>query len=81
MTKRDATAPNASAQEVLTDDTDLLREIVRSALQEILEAEMTEHVGAEPHERTQNRTGQRNGYKPRAHDAGRHHDADGAPGP
>ena len=65
MTKKYATTPLASAQEVLTDDTDLLREIVRSALQDILEAEMTEHVGARPHERTEGRTGQRNGHKPR----------------
>jgi len=26
---------------------------------------MTEHVGAAPYERTDTRTGQRNGYKPR----------------
>ena len=31
----------------------------------MLEAEMTEHVGAAPYERTDTRTGQRNGYKPR----------------
>ena len=30
-----------------------------------LEAEMTEHVGAAPHERTDARRGHRNGYKPR----------------
>ena len=64
MTKKNATTPLASAQEALLDAPDLVREIVRSALQEILEAEMTEHVGAARHERTQNRTGQRNGYKP-----------------
>lgn len=64
MTKKNATTPLASAQEALLDAPDLVREIVRSALQEILEAEMTEHVGAGRHERTQNRTGQRNGYKP-----------------
>src|SRR5680860_635244 len=34
-------------------------------LQEILEVEMTEHIGAEPHQRTASRTGNRNGYKPR----------------
>src|SRR5680860_1596260 len=34
-------------------------------LQEILEVEMTEHIGAEPHQRTASRTGHRNGYKPR----------------
>jgi putative transposase len=35
-------------------------------LQELLEAEMTEHIGAAPYERTERRTGHRNGYKPRA---------------
>jgi transposase-like protein len=65
MTKKDATTPPASTQELLTDSPDLLREIVRSALQDILEAEMTEHVGADRHERTARRTGQRNGHKPR----------------
>lgn len=65
MTRKDATTPLAATQEALMDAPDLLREIVRSALQEILEAQMTEHVGAERHERTSERTGQRNGYKPR----------------
>ena len=31
----------------------------------MLEAKMTEHIGAAPHERTDERKGQRNGYKPR----------------
>jgi transposase-like protein len=35
-------------------------------LQEVLEAEMTEHVGAAPYERVEGRTGRRNGHKPRA---------------
>ncbi len=30
-------------------------------LKEVLEAEMTEHIGAAPHERTEKRKGQRNG--------------------
>ena len=34
-------------------------------MQQILEAEMSEHIGAAPYERTDKRTGQRNGYKPR----------------
>jgi transposase-like protein len=53
-------------QEVLLDEPDFLRQIVERVLQEMLEAEMTEHIGAAPYERTQKRTGQRNGYKPRA---------------
>ena len=34
-------------------------------VQQVLETEMTEHIGAAPYERTERRTGQRNGYKPR----------------
>ena len=52
-------------QGVLLDEPDFLREIVERVLQEMLEAEMTEHIGAAPYERTDKRTGQRNGYKPR----------------
>ena len=54
------------AQEALLDDPSFLKEIVEQVLQELLEAEMTEHVGAAPYERTTERTGQRNGYKPRS---------------
>jgi transposase-like protein len=50
----------------MLDEPDFLREIVQRVLQEVLEAEMTEHVGAAPHERTAGRKGHRNGYKPRA---------------
>jgi transposase-like protein len=39
--------------------------ILRPLLNQILEAEMTEHVGAEPHERSDQRTGRRNGHYPR----------------
>jgi putative transposase len=51
-------------QEVLLDDPDFLREIVERVVQQVLEAEMTEHIGASPYERSESRTGQRNGYKP-----------------
>lgn len=53
------------AQGILLDDPTFLKEIVERVLQELLEAEMTEHIGAAPYERTGTRTGQRNGYKPR----------------
>ena len=53
------------AQEVLVDEPDFLREIVERVLQEVLEKEMTEHIGAAPHERTDARKGHRNGHKPR----------------
>ena len=53
-------------QGILLDDPTFLREIVGRVLQELLEAEMTEHIGAAPYERAENRKGHRNGYKPRA---------------
>jgi putative transposase len=52
-------------QEVLLDDSGFLREIVERVVQQILEAEMTEHIGAAPYERIERRTGHRNGHKPR----------------
>jgi putative transposase len=52
-------------QQILLDDPAFLKEIVERVLQELLEVEMTEHIGAAPYERTENRKGQRNGYKPR----------------
>jgi putative transposase len=54
-----------TVQEILLDDPDFLHEIVERVLQELLEAEMSEHIGAAPHERTNARKGYRNGYKPR----------------
>jgi len=46
-------------------DEDVLKAMLRSMLQEVMEEEMTRHVGAERHERGDERRGQRNGYKPR----------------
>jgi transposase-like protein len=54
-----------TVQGILLDDPGFLREIVERVLQELLEAEMTEHIGAAPYERAQNRKGHRNGYKQR----------------
>ncbi len=53
------------AQEILLDDPAFLREIVERVVQQVLEAEMTEHIGAAPYERSATRSGHRNGYKPR----------------
>src|SRR5215203_2109452 len=53
------------AQGILLDDPNFLHEIVERVIQEILEAEMTEHIGAAVHERTDARKGYRNGHKPR----------------
>jgi putative transposase len=53
-------------QEVLLDDPGFLREIVERMVQQILEVQMSEHIGAAPYERTTERKGHRNGHKPRA---------------
>lgn len=55
----------AAAQAVLLNDPEFLRGLVQGALQAILETEMRAHVGAERHERTAERSGYRNGSKPR----------------
>jgi transposase-like protein len=52
------------AQQLL-DEPNFLREVVERVLQQLLEAEMDQHIGAAPYERSESRTGQRNGYKPR----------------
>jgi transposase-like protein len=52
-------------QDSLLDDGDFLRTLVERTLQQVLDEEMTAHVGAEPYERTETRTGHRNGYRPR----------------
>jgi transposase-like protein len=49
-------------------DVEFLREGVRVLTQALLELEVTQHVGAERHERTPERRGQRNGYRERQWD-------------
>lgn len=52
----------------LDQDVDILREGLRVLTQELMEIEMTQAVGAERHERSDDRTGQRNGYRERQWD-------------
>src|SRR4029077_17271671 len=47
---------------VVAEDEEFLRALVRTALQEVLEAEMTEALGAEKGERAAGRQGYRSGY-------------------
>lgn len=51
---------------LLAGDADLMREIVRAAVSEILEVEMTEALGAERGERSETRLGYRAGYYQRS---------------
>src|SRR5437868_15199972 len=47
---------------------DPLRQIVRWAVQELMEAEVAAQIGAGRYERTEERSTQRNGYRPRTWD-------------
>ncbi len=52
----------------LERDTDFLREGVRALAEALMELEVSQHLGAEKHERTEERRGYRNGYRERAWD-------------
>jgi putative transposase len=52
----------AEVKALLAEDRDFLRPVVEAVLQELLEAEMTEALGAEKGERTPGRLGHRSGY-------------------
>lgn len=43
------------------DATDLFRRLVQRGMQDLIDAELSAAIGAEPHERTDTRTNQRNG--------------------
>lgn len=65
MAKRHRRLDEELVQGALLDDPGFLLGIVEGVLQHLLEAEITEHLGAAPHQRTETRKGHRNGYKPR----------------
>ena len=46
-------------------DGDVFRAMVEVMARRVMQEELAAHLGAEPHERTQDRRGYRNGYKPR----------------
>jgi transposase-like protein len=55
-------ALKAEVARILAEDADILKSIVTEALQQTLEAEMDEELGAEKSERTPSRVGYRSGY-------------------
>jgi putative transposase len=65
MTQRKSTPARTDLKALVADDQEFLRQIVREAMQQILEAEMTDALGAEPGERTEARLGYRAGHYPR----------------
>jgi putative transposase len=62
MTKSEAKPAIAAVNELFAKRPDGLREIVRAVMQEMLEAEMTDALGAEKSERSAARLGYRSGY-------------------
>jgi putative transposase len=65
MTHEESTTSGLSLKALLAEDQDFMRQLVRAAMQEILEAEMTEALGAGSGERTESRLGYRAGHYPR----------------
>ena len=51
---------------MVAEDSDFLRPIVKAVIQEFLEAEMAEAIGAEKGERIEGRLSYRSGYYPRS---------------
>jgi transposase-like protein len=51
-----------SVEALVSGDRDLMKGLLREALQEVLATEMTEFLGAGPGERSEERTGYRAGY-------------------
>jgi putative transposase len=65
MTKRQGKSGTIDVKALLAGDEEFLRALVRTALQEVLEAEMTEALGAEKGERAAGRQGYPSGYSGR----------------
>ena len=62
MTERKGKSGTIDVKALLAGDEEFLRALVRTALQEVLEVEMAETLGAEKSERTAGRLGYRSGY-------------------
>src|ERR1700675_1674419 len=61
MTKREDKAGRIDLKALAGGDREFLRELIRTTLQEVLEAEMTDVLGAAKSERTEGRNGYRSG--------------------
>jgi len=62
MTRKQNSAKIAQWKELLTEQQDFLRPLIQEVVQQGLEAEMEEALGAGKGERTPNRQGYRSGY-------------------
>jgi putative transposase len=61
MTRKDSNRTLAEIKALLAEDSDFLRPMVRRVIEEFLEAEMAEAVGAEKGERVEGRLSYRSG--------------------
>jgi len=62
MTEKKHSSRLAEVKALLANEPDVMKVLVKEALQEVLDAEMTEFLGAERNERSVERTGYRSGY-------------------
>jgi putative transposase len=62
MTRKEHKAGRIDLKALAGGDRDFLRELIRTTVQEVLEAEMTDALGAAKSERTASRNGYRSGY-------------------
>jgi putative transposase len=62
MTRKQNSAKNVEWKQLIAEQQDFLRPLIREVLQQVMEAEMEDIVGAEKSERTPNRSGYRSGY-------------------
>jgi len=66
MTRGKNSAKKKSWKELMSEDADFLKPLMREVVQQVLEAEMDEALGAQKSERTGERVGYRSGYYNRA---------------
>src|SRR5215471_9413906 len=62
MTRKQDSANKTNWKELIAGQEDFLKPLIREVVQQVLEAEMDEALGAEKGERTPNRVGYRAGY-------------------
>ena len=65
MTRKRDKQGSEEIKAMIAQEGDFLRPLVRTVVQEIMEAEMSEAVGAQKGERVEGRLGYRSGYYPR----------------
>jgi transposase-like protein len=57
--------PDSETVQRLFGNNEQLRQLLEAVVNQVLAAQVSEHLQAEPYERTDERRGYRNGYKPR----------------